>query len=110
MKPGRHRPLTRVALAVGGVAVLVSACSSDPSAKRVAEDLIETEATTEAEKQCMLDILDGYSTQELEDLGSAVNDGDQAEQAAAQEQLNQFEARLSDCHQKYGSNEADGQP
>jgi len=86
-----------VALALGGVAVLLSACSSDPSAKRVAEDLIDTLATTEAEKQCMLDILDGYSTQQLEDLGNAVNEGDQAEQTAAQRQLDEFQARLSSC-------------
>jgi hypothetical protein len=97
VKPGRHRPLARVALAIGGVAVVLSACSSDPSAKRVAEDLINTLATTDAEKQCMLDVLDGYSTKELEDLGNAVNEGNDADKAAAQEQLNQFQARLTAC-------------
>jgi hypothetical protein len=45
----------------------------------------------------MLDILDGYSADELDDIGSAANDGDEAEQAAAQVALDELEARLSSC-------------
>jgi hypothetical protein len=97
VKSGRRRRSIRVVLAIGVAAITVSACSSDPSAKRVAEDLIETLATSEAEKDCMLEILNGYSTEELQELGRAVNEGDQAEEAAAQQELDQFEARLSSC-------------
>ena len=97
MKSGRHHRFARIALAVGSVALVASACSSEPSAKRVAQDLINTLAETDAERDCMLDILDGYSADELDDIGSAANDGDDAEKAAAQVQLDELEARLSSC-------------
>ena len=77
--------------------LLATACESDPSAKRVAEDLVNTLATTDEERDCMLAILDGYSESELEDIGNAANDGDAAEQAAAQVQLDELQARLSSC-------------
>lgn len=97
MKPGRQHRFTRIALAVSSVALVASACTSDPSAKRVAEDLINTLAETDAERECMLEILDGYSQDELEDIGNDANGGDDAEQAAAQVQLDELEARLSSC-------------
>jgi hypothetical protein len=97
VKPGRA-PRSSALLAALAVVVLgVTACTSDPSPKRVAEDLINTLAETDEERECMLDILDGYSAGELEDLGNAVNEGDQAEQTAAQTQLDEFQARLSSC-------------
>lgn len=83
--------------AVGAVVLLATACESDPSVKRVAEDIINTLATTDEERDCMLEIVDGYSEDELESMGSDANSGDAAEQAAAQVQLDELEARLSSC-------------
>lgn len=77
--------------------LLASACESQPSAKRVAEDIINTLATTDEERDCMLDILDGYTQDELDDIGNAANGDDDAERAAAQVQLDELEARLSSC-------------
>ncbi len=37
------------------------------------------------------------SADELDDIGNAANDGDDAEKAAAQVQLDELEARLSSC-------------
>lgn len=85
-------------LAVAAVSVLgLSACSSDPSAKRVAEDLVNTLAETDAERDCMLDIIDEYGADRLDELGNDVNDGDAQEQAAANAALDEFEAELAAC-------------
>lgn len=89
--------MTRAAIAVASAALVVSACTSEPSAKRVAEDLVNTLATNDEEKECMLEIVDSYSEDELNQLGGDVNDGDEAEKAAAQVALDQFEARLTSC-------------
>lgn len=86
-----------MAAAAGAVVLLATACESDPSAKRVAEDLVNTLATTDAERDCMLEIIDGYSESDLEDMGSDALDGDDAERAAAQVQLDQLQARLTSC-------------
>lgn len=46
----------------------------------------------------MFEIVDkGYSEGELDQLGKDVNEGDDAEKAAAQVQLDQLTARLSTC-------------
>ena len=85
--------------AIGLVAALgVSACTSDPSAKRVAQDIVKTETADEPEVQeCMLKVIDGYSESELEDLGNDSLDGDVAAKAAADETLAKFEADLTAC-------------
>jgi hypothetical protein len=77
------------------VAVLgLSACQSDPSATRVAQDLVKTLAQTPAEEECMLDVIDDY---DLNALGSDADSGDQAEQAAANAELAKFEDDLVAC-------------
>ena len=55
------------------VAILgVAACTSTPSAKAVAEDYIESiEGLSSAQRDCMLEKLDGYSEDELEAIGEA---------------------------------------
>ena len=45
----------------------------------------------------MLDVLDGYSESELDDLGKAVNEGDLDAQAEAASALAQYEADLAGC-------------
>ena len=88
-------------LAVAAVSLLgLTACSSDPSAKRVAQDLVKTIAADEPEvEECMLEVIDGYSTDELEAIGEDSLDGDAAAQAAAQEALDKFEADLAACRE-----------
>ena len=85
-------------LAVAAMSVVgLSACSSDPSAKRVAEDLVNTLASTEEERDCMLAIIDEYGADRLDELGDDVENGDAAAQAEAAEELDRFEAQLADC-------------
>ena len=97
MKTSRRSLATT--LAIGLVAVLgVTACESDPSAKRVAQDLVRTLTQDQPEvEECMLDVIDGYSESELEDIGNDSLDGDAASQAAANEALDKFEADLAEC-------------
>ncbi len=92
----RPRPLLVASILVAALGV--SACESDPSAKRVAEDLVKTLTLDQPEvRECMLDVLDGYTKDELERIGNDANGGDQAEQAEAREALEQFEAELASC-------------
>jgi len=75
----------------------VSACTSEPSAKRVAEDLINTLAKTDEERVCMLAKVEAYSQDELEQIGSDANSGDAAAKAAANAELDKFQAELESC-------------
>ncbi len=45
----------------------------------------------------MLDIIDEYGADRLDELGNDVNDGDAQEQAAANAALDEFEAELAAC-------------
>ncbi len=78
------------------VAVLgVSACTSDPSAQRVAEDIVKTEAGDFPEiEECMLDVVGDY---DLNELGDQANSGDAEASAAADAELEEFEAALQAC-------------
>ena len=51
--------------AIVALAVVAVGCVSDPSPNRVAEDLINTLATTEEERECMLEVLEEYDVNEL---------------------------------------------
>jgi len=80
------------------VAVLgVSACNSEPSAQRVANDLINTLAESEEERVCMLGKVKAYSQDELEKIGDEAANGDVAAKAAANAELDKFQAELESC-------------
>ncbi|MET0143841.1 MAG: hypothetical protein ABW328_03520 [Ilumatobacteraceae bacterium] len=97
----RRSPL--VAVAVGVVALLgLGACTSQPSAKAVAEDVVQTlDGLTEAERTCMLDKLDTYSSDEIEQIGEANEDVDFQDTDAVETQgdaaLQKFVDDLSAC-------------
>jgi hypothetical protein len=75
----------------------VTACSSKPSAKRVAEDLINTLAETDEERVCMLEKVDAYSKDELDQIGDDAENGDEAAKAAANGELDKLQAELESC-------------
>ena len=98
MKPSPARLFAVATIALLGL----SACSSEPAAGLDLggrEDLVNTLATNEAERDCMLEVIDGYSQDELEAIGDDANNGDAAEQAAANEALSKFEADLAACRE-----------
>ena len=94
MKPSRFRSSRRVAAIALIAAFGVAACESQPSSRRVAEDLVKTLAEDPVVRDCMLDIIDTeYPGDTLDDIGKGVEDGDP--QAIAD--LEVFEERLESC-------------
>ncbi len=75
----------------------VTACSSQPSAQRVAEDLINTLAETDEERVCMLAKVDEIGSDELEQIGKDAESGDVAAKAAANAELDKLQAELESC-------------
>jgi hypothetical protein len=97
VKTSPGRPLLRAAAVVMIAAMGVTACTSNPSAKRVAEDLINTLAETDEERVCMLEKVDAYSKDELEEIGKDAESGDGATKAAANAELDKLQAELESC-------------
>ena len=83
-------------LAVGLIAVLgVSACTSDPSAQRVAEDLVRTVAQDYPDiEECMLEVVDSY---DLNDLGDKASNENPEISGPAQAELDKFSVDLAAC-------------
>ena len=97
MKTSPGRPLLRAAAVVLFAGLAVTACSSQPSAQRVAEDLINTLAENDEERDCMLAKVDEYSKDELEQIGDDAENGDVAAKAAADAELDKLQAELESC-------------
>jgi hypothetical protein len=89
------RPIART-FAIAAIAVLgVSACTSDPSAERVAQDLVKTQAADFPEvEECMLGVIDDY---DLNDLGDKANSDNPEISGPAIAELDRFEADLVAC-------------
>lgn len=91
--------------AVGVIALLgLAACTSDPSAKKVASDIIEAQALAAEEagedfpEQCMLDALDTFTNEELEEIANDLSNTNADTRAEAQVALDAFEAALAACN------------
>ncbi len=83
-------------IVIGLVAVLgVSACTSDPSTQRVAEDIVKTVAQDYPDiEECMLGVIDDY---DLNDLGDKANSDNPDVSDPALAELDKFEADLAAC-------------
>ncbi len=90
-----RRPLANT-LAIGLIAVFaVSACTSDPSAERVAQDLVNTQTQDFPEiQECMLGVIDDY---DLNDLGEKANSENADVSDPAKAELELFSADLEAC-------------
>ena len=92
--------LRRTTLAVVAVASigLLGACTSNPSPKAVAKDIVESlPDLTDAERACMLGVIDGMSGDELERLGEANEDEVITNLDSGTPELQAFMADLDDC-------------
>jgi hypothetical protein len=112
VKTSSGRPLLRGA-AVVLIAVLgVTACSSKPSAQRVANDLINTcmqesnpcdltsaqlTADPDVARECMLAEVKKIGKDELEDIGKNAESDDATKKAAADAELDKLQAELEAC-------------
>lgn len=89
------RPFAK-AVSIGALAVLgMSACTSDPSPTRVAQDLVNTVAQDHPEiRDCMLGVIDDY---DLDQLGEDSISENPATSGPALEELQAFETDLAAC-------------
>lgn len=96
----RQRPGRRVA-AVAVIALFgLGACTSDPGARRVAQDIIKAEAENNPalDEQCMLDALDDFDDDELASITDQLNSANEDTQVEGQAALDDFEAALAACN------------
>lgn len=93
----------RRSLAAALVGVLaLTACTSDPGPRRVAEDIIEAEfeegSITEAEHDCMFSVLRAdYSPDELERIAGLIESTNEANVAEGESEVARMRNELSNC-------------
>jgi hypothetical protein len=88
--------------AVVGAAVLLglTACTSTPSAKAVAQDYVESIDLEPEQETCMLERLDNYTNDQLEAIGEANVSVDFDQPGAVEDatpEFQQFVADLREC-------------
>jgi hypothetical protein len=85
----------------------LGACSSQPGNRRVVSDVIESLQLPEAEEQCMLDKLDGYTDDELDAIADENETWDPAGQgdtpADASEGMRLYIADFEECTAEGGA-------
>jgi hypothetical protein len=90
------------ALAVGLVTIVgLGACTSQPSVQAVARDVVESIGLEPEQETCMLEAIDGYSEDELQQIGEANETVDFSSDAPPEdrgtEALQKFYADLDAC-------------
>ena len=96
-RPGRGRR----AAASGIIALfMLSACTSDPGPRRVAQDIIkaEAEANPDLDEECMLTALEAFSDSDLEDISTLLDSANEDTQVEGQAALDEFQAALTACN------------
>ncbi len=96
----RGRRHVRRGIAAGIVGLLtLTACTSDPGPRRVAQDIINAEAETnpDLDKDCLLARLDDYSNSELEAIANGLDKSGSDDEAQAKADLEAFKADLETC-------------
>jgi len=91
---------------IGAVAVIavlaLGACTSDPGARRVAQDIIKAETEDDPNsdrRDCMLKVLEeDFTDSDLEAITNQVNSSNTGTQAEGQAALDEYEAALSACN------------
>lgn len=91
---------------IGAVAVIailtLGACTSDPGARRVAQDIIKAETEDDPSsdrRDCMLKVLeDDFTDEDLENITSQLGSTNTETQAEGQAALDEYDAALSACN------------
>jgi hypothetical protein len=73
---------------------LLAACSSTPSAARVAKDVVETLPVSDEVKDCMFEVIDAADPDDLQNWADGAADNDPTDTEA----LSAFEAELAACN------------
>jgi hypothetical protein len=91
----KRRSTSLAALAVAAI-VVAGGCTSQPSAKAVAIDIVESKAgLTEAERSCMLEKLENYDSDVLQAIGDANLNNEPTDEGDAD--LQRFQDDLNTC-------------
>jgi hypothetical protein len=91
----KRRSTSLAALAVAAM-VVAGGCTSQPSAKAVAIDIVESKAgLTEAERSCMLEKLENYDSDVLQAIGDANLENEPDDEGDAD--LQRFQNDLNTC-------------
>ena len=92
----RLRRTTLAAVAVASIGLL-GACTSQPSPKAVAKDVVQSLGLPQSQQDCMLGAIDEMSSDELKALGNA-NDAETITDAeSGTPEMQAFIASLADC-------------
>jgi hypothetical protein len=99
VKARRPSVLASATIALLAVAGL-GACTSEPSVKRVTEDVIESLDVDAAVRDCMLEVVDGYTNEELEAMGVENADftSTNPDVEGASPEFQEFVNALGDCN------------
>jgi hypothetical protein len=92
----RLRRTTLAAVAVASIGLL-GACTSQPSAKAVAKDVVQSLGLPQRDQDCMLDVIDTMSSDELEALGKANVEQTITDAESGTPEMQAFIADLADC-------------
>ena len=92
----RLRRTTAAAFALASIGVL-GACTSNPSAKAVAKDVVQSLNLPQEQQDCMLGVLDDMPSEELENLGKANLQQAITDAESGTEAMQAFIAELADC-------------
>jgi hypothetical protein len=108
----RRRRVVAACIAVVALGGL-SSCSSQPSNRRVVSDVIESQQLPPAQEACMLERLETYTDDQLDDIANENENWNPAgdsmmEQASASMQL--FIADYAECTGEGGAAPASSQP
>ena len=90
----------KVAALVGVVVLGASACTSDPSAQRVAKDLVNTLLAADEDtdqRECMLDKINSYSKDELEKISENAGEAAATQNVGEITDLQKFQNDLASC-------------
>lgn len=90
----RRAPVRRQRRLLGLAVVALlgfTACESQPSSRRIAQDIINTLAEEGSVRDCMLDKLDGYTDEQLDEITAS------ASQPGPGTAIELFEADLESC-------------
>lgn len=88
------------AAAVIGILVL-GACTSDPGARRVAQDIIkaEAEANPELDEECMLGVLENdFTDEQLEAISTQLDSSNEGTRAEGQAAFDEYRDALATCN------------
>jgi hypothetical protein len=99
----RPRRVAVAAIAALAATGLLGACTSNPSTKAVAKDIVQSitvpggDPLPQAQQDCMMDVLDEMSSDQLDNLGEENEGATVGPESGGDEEMRAFVDRLQEC-------------